>query len=160
MKIEENKVVGMHYTLKDDDGNVIDSSEGKTPLMFIYGLGMIIPGLEKELSGKAKGDKVQTRVTPEEGYGPKDDQMIQQVPRSQFEGAGEIEVGMQFQVDTEMGGLIVTVVKLDDETVTVDGNHPLAGVHLNFDVEVTEVRDATKEELDHGHVHGEGGHHH
>mgnify|MGYP003664625198 CR=1 FL=1 len=160
MKIEKNKVVSMHYTLKDSAGEVIDTSSGKSPLAFIHGLGMIIPGLEKELDGKATGDKLKVEVEPAQGYGERDDNLIQKVPREQFEGAGEIKEGMQFQVDTEMGPLIVVVVAEDDKEVTIDGNHPLAGVKLFFDVEIAEVRDATKEELDHGHVHGPGGHDH
>lgn len=160
MKIEKNKVVSMHYTLKNGDGEVIDSSAGKDPLAFIHGLGMIIPGLEKELDGKTTGDKLNVEVEPAEAYGDRDDNLIQKVPREQFEGAGDIQKGMQFQVETQMGPLVVVVVDVDDKEVTIDGNHPLAGVKLFFEVEVTEVRDATPEELDHGHVHGPGGHDH
>ena len=161
MTIQQNSVVSFHYTLTDDQGNTLDSSAGKEPLAYLHGAGNIIPGLEKELEGKVAGDKLQVNVAAAEGYGEVRAEMIQEVPRSAFQGVDEIQVGMQFEAQTEQGGAVpVTVTAVTDDTVTVDGNHPLAGKALNFDVEITEVRDASAEELDHGHVHGPGGHQH
>ena len=158
MKIEDNKVVQMHYHLKDEKGTVLDSSQGKEPLSYIHGAGNIIIGLEKQLSGKAAGDKLNAVVAPAEGYGERDDSLVQVVPKSGFQGDEELQVGMQVQVGTQEGNAIATVAKIEGEDVTLDVNHPLAGVTLTFDVEVVEVREATQEELDHGHVHGPGGH--
>ena len=160
MKIEDNKVAQIHYHLTDNDNNVLDSSEGREPLAYIHGVGNIIVGLEKQLAGKAAGDKVKAVVEPAEGYGERDEKLIQQVPKSGFQGDEELQVGMQVQVGTEQGTAIATVANIEGEDVTLDINHPLAGVTLNFDVEVVEVRDASKEELEHGHVHGPGGHQH
>lgn len=157
MQVEEKKVVGIHYKLTDDDGKVLDSSENADPLMFIYGIGMLIPGLEKALLGKAKGDQLNVSIAPVDAYGERDDQLTQSVPKSQFDEPEKLQVGMQFQVETEQGVLVVTVTEVNDQDVKIDGNHPLAGVNLNFDVTVEEVREATQEELDHGHVHGPGG---
>lgn len=160
MQIEKEKVVGIHYTLKNDAGEILDSSENSDALMFIFGMGMLIPGLEKALEGKTKGDALNVSIKPEEAYGVRDDALTQSVPKEQFDNSDKIEVGHQFQVETEQGVLIVTVIEVTDKAVVVDGNHPLAGMTLHFDVKVEEVRDATKEELDHGHVHGPGGHNH
>lgn len=160
MQVEEKKVVGIHYKLTDDDGKVLDSSENADPLMFIYGIGMLIPGLEKALLGKTKGDKLNVSIAPADAYGERDDALTQLVPKSQFDEPEKLQVGMQFQVETEQGVLVVTVTEVNDQDVKIDGNHPLAGMNLNFDVTVEEVREATTEELDHGHVHGPGGHHH
>lgn len=160
MQIEEKKVVGIHYTLKNDSGETLDSSQGANPLMFIFGIGMLIPGLEAALKGKGKGDSLQVTIPPKDAYGENDPGLTQTVPKAQFDNGEEIKVGMQFQVETEQGLLIVTVVEVKDDEVTIDGNHPLAGMNLHFDVTVEEVRDATQEELDHGHVHGPGGHQH
>ncbi len=160
MQISANMVVSIDYTLTDDQGTVIDSSEGREPLAYLHGSNNIIPGLENALEGKAKGDSLQVKVSPEEGYGERSDDLTQAVPKQMFEGAEEIQVGMQFQTMTEAGPQIVTVVAMDDETVTVDGNHPLAGENLNFDVTVVDIREASAEELEHGHVHGPEGHDH
>ena len=169
MKITENSVVSFHYTLTDKDGKVIDSSltdkdgkviEGNQPLTYLHGQGQIVPGLENTLAGKVVGDKLDVNVSAEEGYGEHQDFMVQQVPREAFQGVDDIEVGMQFQAQTPQGGMTVTVTAVDETTVTVDGNHPLAGQDLFFAVEVVTVREATEEEISHGHVHGEGGHHH
>lgn len=160
MQISDKKVVSIHYTLTNDAGEVIDSSEGREPLPYLAGAGNIIPGLENALNGKSAGDKLEVSVTPEEGYGERHEQMIQEVPRSAFEGVDDIQVGMHFQAQSDHGPVSVVVTALTDDTVTVDGNHPLAGENLNFAVEVMEVRDATEEELEHGHVHGPGGHQH
>lgn len=160
MQISENSVVSFHYTLTDKDGLTIDSSLGGTPLTYLHGVGQIVPGLEFALLGKTAGDSFDVEVSAEEGYGERHDFMVQQVPREAFQGVDVIETGMQFQAQTPQGGMTVTVTAVDDTTVTVDGNHPLAGQTLFFAVEVVSVRDATEEEKAHGHVHGEGGHHH
>lgn len=150
----------MDYTLKNDQGETLDTSEGRSPLLYIQGIGNIIPGLEKALEGKEVGDHVKVRIAPEEGYGIKEETLIQKVPKDQFETSENLEIGMQFEVETAQGQLVVSVIKIEDDHIVVDGNHPLAGVSLNFDVKVKEVRPATAEELRHGHVHGPGGHHH
>jgi len=160
MQISANKVVSIDYTLTDDNGAVIDSSEGRGPLAYLQGHGNIIPGLESALEGKTTGDALQVSVAPAEGYGERDDSLTQEVPRQMFENADEIQVGMQFQTGSEQGMHIVTVTAIDDEDVTVGAHHPLAGQTLNFDVKVVEVRDASEEELSHGHVHGPDGHDH
>lgn len=160
MQVEEKKVVGIHYKLTDDEGTVLDSSENAQPLMFIFGIGMLIPGLEKALEGKAKGDKLSVSIKPADAYGERDPGLTQTVPKAQFDEPEKLQIGMQFQVDTDHGALVVTITEVNDDSVQIDGNHPLAGVNLNFDVSVEEVREATQEELDHGHVHGPGGHHH
>ncbi|WP_018872794.1 peptidylprolyl isomerase [Thioalkalivibrio sp. ALJ16] len=160
MQVAQNAVVAIHYTLTNDAGEKIDSSEGREPLAYLHGNGQIVPGLEKELEGKAAGDKVQAKVSPAEGYGEKIDAMVQQIPMEAFQGVESVEPGMQFQAQTENGPLTVTVTKVEGDTATVDGNHPLAGETLNFDVEIVEVREASAEELEHGHAHGVGGHQH
>ncbi|MDH5191203.1 MAG: peptidylprolyl isomerase [Gammaproteobacteria bacterium] len=161
MQVTENTVVTIDYTLKDDDGNVIDSSEGKEGLSYLHGAQNIIAGLENALAGKAVGDSLQVSIPPEEGYGVHDESKIQPVPKEMFDGAGEIAVGMDYYAQGPNGEtLTITVVEVTDEHVVVDGNHPLAGKNLNFDVSVTEIREASAEELEHGHVHGPGGHHH
>jgi len=157
MQITKNKVAAIDYTLTDDAGEVLDTSDGQEPLWYLHGVGGIIPGLERELEGKEAGDSLKVAVAPADAYGVRDDALEQEVSRDQFEGADELELGMQFQVDSEAGPMVVTVVQIDDDVVTIDGNHPLAGESLNFDVTVREVRDATDDELSHGHVHGSGG---
>jgi FKBP-type peptidyl-prolyl cis-trans isomerase SlyD len=161
MLVDADKVVLIHYTLTDDAGEVLDSSAGREPLAYLHGKGNIIPGLENALAGKKVGEKLNVKVEPAQGYGERDEQLVQAVPRQAFESVGEVNPGMQFQAQTPQGETrIVTVTQVADDLVTVDANHPLAGTHLTFDVEVTEVRDATPEELEHGHVHGPGGHSH
>lgn len=153
--IGNNLVVSMHYKLTDTSGNLLDSSEGGEPLTYLHGAGNIIPGLESALTGKVAGDNVQATVAPEEAYGESRPEMIQVVPRTAFQGVEEIEPGMSFQAQGQDGEVQrITVTAVDGDNVTVDGNHPLAGVELNFDVEVVTVREATEEELSHGHVHG------
>jgi FKBP-type peptidyl-prolyl cis-trans isomerase SlyD len=156
MQITKHKVASIHYTLTDNDGNVLDSSAGREPLTYIQGIGNLIAGMEEGLEGKTKGEKFNLKVSPEKGYGVKDDALTQKVPRSAF-GTQEVKVGMQFQ--TNQGG-VVTVTHVGLAEITVDANHPLAGVELNFAIEVLEIRHATDEEISHGHVHGPGGHHH
>jgi len=160
MKIAENKVALIDYTLRDNDGEMIDSSEGAGPLAYLHGAGNIVEGLEEALIGKKAGDKVKASIEPAKAYGERYEDMKQEVPKELFGGVENIEVGMQFQSETDEGPVLVTVMAISEEMVTVDGNHPLAGVHLNFDVTVREVREPTAEELEHGHVHGEGGHQH
>ncbi len=160
MQIGKNKVVGIDYKLTDGSGNLIDSSEHHGPLYYIQGTGSLIPGLEAALEGKNPGENLVVTIAAKDGYGEKNDSLCQQVPRAQFESAEGLEVGMQFEVETEQGELVVTVTKIEGDTITVDGNHPLAGMDLHFDVTVKEVREPSAEELAHGHVHGEHGHHH
>jgi FKBP-type peptidyl-prolyl cis-trans isomerase SlyD len=156
MQITKNKVAAIHYTLRDNEGTIIDTSSGRDPLYYLHGAGNLIIGMEEGLEGKAKGDKFQLKIAPEKGYGEKDPGMIQQVPRSAF-GGQDVKPGMKFSTNQ---GAVVTVTDVGLENVTVDANHPLAGVELNFDVEIMEVRNATTEEISHGHVHGQGGHQH
>ena len=152
--IGDNLVVTMHYKLTDDNGNVIDSSEGKDPLTYLHGAKNIIPGLEKALVGKTQGAKLQVKVDPAEGYGVVRPELVTQVERSLFEGVDQLEVGMIFQAQAPDGSnQQIVIKKVEDEKVTIDANHPLAGVNLNFNVEIVGVREATPEELDHGHVH-------
>jgi len=154
------KVIGFHYTLKDGEGTTIDSSIGSTPLLFLEGSGMIIPGLEKDLLAMNIGDKKNIEVKSADAYGEKRDDMIITVEKSQFPEGTEITAGDQFRVNQDPNMPPFTVLSVEADKVTLDGNHPLAGLDLFFDVEITEKRDATKEEIDHGHAHGEGGHHH
>jgi FKBP-type peptidyl-prolyl cis-trans isomerase SlyD len=161
MNIANNCVVAFHYTLTDDTGTEIDSSKGQEPLAYLHGQGGIIPGLERELTGKTIGDAMKVTVQPADGYGELNPELIQPVPREAFQGVDQIDVGMQFQAQGQGGQMQMVVVKeVTDETVTVDANHPLAGQVLHFDVSIAEVREASEEELEHGHVHGAGGHQH
>ena len=160
MQITNQKVVSIHYTLTNVDGDIIDSSEGHEPLAYLHGFGNIIPGLENALAGRAAGERFTVSIAPDEGYGERDDAMVQSVPRSAFQGVDEIRPGMQFQAQSPECMQLVTVLGVEADEVILDGNHPMAGLTLNFAVEITDVRDATREELEHGHVHGPGGHHH
>ena len=160
MEITADTVVLIHYTLKDDSGEVLDSSAGGEPLAYIQGHGNLVPGLEKALEGKQDGYTAAVTVSPAEGYGTRDEALVQRVPKRSLQGAGEIRKGMQFQARTEDGMRLLTVTGVAGDMVTLDGNHPLADQTLHFDIQVVSVRDATTEELEHGHVHGAGGHHH
>ena len=160
MEIMADRVVLIHYTLKDDKGAIIDSSVGGEPLAYIQGHGNLVPGLEKALEGKQDGNVVAVSVAPAEGYGVRDESLIQRVPKRALQGSGEIKKGMQFQARTDDGMRLFTVTGLAGDMVTLDGNHPLADQTLNFDVQIINVREATGEELEHGHVHGAGGHSH
>jgi FKBP-type peptidyl-prolyl cis-trans isomerase SlyD len=162
MNIEKNKVALIHYTLKDESGEILDSSEGRDPLAFIQGIGNIIIGLEEKLEGKAVGDKIETVIGPDKAYGVRSEENVHKVPLASFQPDGDekLEVGMQVRVETNQGVSLADVAAIEGEEVTLDLNHPLAGETLHFNVEVIDVRDATKEELDHGHAHGPGGHHH
>lgn len=152
--IGDNLVVSMHYKLTDNEGNVLDSSEGSEPLTYLHGAGNIIPGLEKALVGKVEGDTQQVTVEPAEAYGEVMPELTQTVDKAAFQGVESVEVGMSFEAQTSDGSVQqIVVTKVDGEQVTVDANHPLAGVVLNFDVEIVSVREASKEEIAHGHVH-------
>ncbi|KAA0873966.1 FKBP-type peptidyl-prolyl cis-trans isomerase [Nitrincola tapanii] len=154
MQIAPQTVVSIHYTLTNDEGNVMDSSVGSDPLAYLHGAHNIIPGLENALLGKQVGDTLKVTVEPEQGYGEVREEMIQDVDRANFEGVDEIEVGMQFMAQTPWGQQPVTVIAVAGDSVTLDGNHPLAGQTLTFDVEVMEVRAATEEEKEAGSVAG------
>jgi FKBP-type peptidyl-prolyl cis-trans isomerase SlyD len=160
VEITADRVVTIHYTLKDDGGEVLDSSAGGEPLAYIQGHGNLVSGLEKALEGKQDGTTLAVDVTPAEGYGERDESLIQRVPKRSLQGSGEIKKGMQFQARTGDGMRLFTVTAVVGDMVTLDGNHPLADQTLHFEVEVVGVREATTEELEHGHVHGAGGHHH
>ena len=160
MSISPDQVVSIHYTLRDDTGEVIDRSAEGEPLAYLHGRGQLIPGLERELTGRSAGDRLQVKIAPAEGYGEYDRELVQQVPRRALKGVGQLRVGLRLQAQTPDGPRAVTVTQLNGDMVTLDGNHPLAGKTLHFQVEVAAVRAATEEELAHGHVHGAGGHHH
>ena len=160
MEIAADSVVLIHYTLKDDSGEVIDSSAGGEPLAYIQGHGNLVPGLEKALEGMQDGNTVAVTVAPADGYGNRDEALVQRVPKRTLQGSGDIRKGMQFQARTDDGMRLFTVTAVAGDMVTLDGNHPLADKTLHFDIDVVSVRDATAEELQHGHVHGAGGHHH
>jgi FKBP-type peptidyl-prolyl cis-trans isomerase SlyD len=159
MQVADNMAVSIHYTLTNDDGEVLDSSIGDEKLVYLHGGGNIISGLEKALHGKVAGDKFNVRIAPEDAYGELMEEMIQVISRDMFEGIDNIEVGMQFHADVSSGTGVVTVVNIEEDDITIDGNHPLAGLALTFDVEVMDVRAATEEEAAHGHIHGAGCHH-
>lgn len=161
MQIAANKAVSIDYTLTNDAGDVIDSSAGGAPLVYLHGAGNIIVGLEKALEGKNVGDELSVAIEPEDAYGEYSAELVATLTREMFEGVDELEVGMQFHASAPDGGMqIVTIRDIDGDDVTVDGNHPLAGQRLNFKVKVVDVREANAEEIAHGHIHGEGGHHH
>ena len=155
MRVEEHAVVLIHYVLTNDDKEVLDSSEGQDPLAYLHGTGHLIPGLEAQLLGKAAGDKLDVTVPPGDGYGEFNEELVQVVPGDVFDGVESIEPGMQFQTSNEDGsdGETITVVSVENDEVTIDGNHSLAGFALHFAVDIIEVREATAEELEHGHVH-------
>jgi FKBP-type peptidyl-prolyl cis-trans isomerase SlyD len=160
MQVNKDKVVSIDYTLTADTGQVLDTSQGKAPLEYLHGAGNIIPGLESALEGKTAGEQVNVSVPPGQGYGERDDRMVQPVPRTAFQDIDKLEPGMQFQANTQAGPRLITVVGVEGDQVTIDANHPLAGQTLNFEVKVVGVRDATAQELSHGHAHGAGGHQH
>ena len=156
MRVKNNSVVSFHYTLSDADGKLLDTSAGNEAFAYLQGAHMIVPGLEQQMEGRAVGDKFKAVVEPAHGYGEFDAALLQRVPIDKF-GDQRVHEGMQFQAG---GHGVFTVKEVADGKVLLDGNHALAGVTLHFDVEITEVRDATADELSHGHVHGPGGHHH
>jgi len=156
MKNTENPVVSIHYTLTNKAGEKLDSSIGAEPLSYLHGAGNIIPGLEKALSDVSVGDKLTVTIEAADAYGERNEEQIQTVSKEMFQGIDNIEVGMQFQADSSNGPAVVTIAKVDGDDVTIDGNHPLAGEQLTFDVEVIEIRPATETEMEHGHIHGAG----
>ena len=160
MQIEANSVVTLHYVLKNNQGTIIDQSDDGS-FLYLHGAMNIIPGLENALTGKSAGDELTVKVAPEDGYGVKEEERIQEVAKDMFDGADEIEVGVQFHAQSPDGqAVVVTVVEVKDDVVVIDGNHALAGVELNFDVKIVDVREASEEEAEHGHVHGPHGHAH
>jgi FKBP-type peptidyl-prolyl cis-trans isomerase SlyD len=160
MSITQDQVVSIHYTLTDDAGEIIDHSAEGEPLAYLHGRGNLIPGLERELTGKSAGDKLRVKISPADGYGTYDAALVQRVPRRALKGVADLRLGMRLQTQTAQGARTVTVTQISGGMVTLDGNHPLAGKNLTFEVQVAAVRAATAEELSHGHVHGAGGHHH
>lgn len=158
--ITKNTVVEIEYRLTNSDGNIIDSSEGYGPLAYLHGNDNLIPGLEAALEGKCLGDELEVTVAPADGYGERDEDLVRVVARDRFDVAGdELEVGMQFQAETEHGIRVFTITEVGSDAVKVDGNHPLAGETLQFWVKVVGLRAASPEEIAHGHVHGPGHHH-
>jgi len=160
MNIENKKVVSFHYTLKNTQGEQIESSRDRDPMVYLHGTGSIIPGLEKAMAGKKAGDSFEVSIEPAEAYGERKESGIQRIPAKHFKHAERLEVGQPVILQTQQGQVQVTVVKVGRFNIDVDRNHPLAGQTLTFDVEVTDVREATAEELEHGHAHGPGGAHH
>lgn len=159
MQIAPNSVVTLHYTLKDNDGKLIDQSDDGS-FLYLHGAMNIIPGLENALTGKQAGDEFSINIPPEEAYGLRNPDRIQAVPKDMFENADDLAIGAQFHAQGPDGAaIVVTVTEINDDNVVVDGNHVLAGMELNFDVKVIDVREATEEEIAHGHVHGPHGHH-
>lgn len=153
MNISEKCIVSIDYTLTDNEGNLLDKSEDG-PLSYLHGRGNLIPGLEKELEGKTAGDKLNVTIAPEDAYGEFQPQLIQEVSKDMFQGVEKVEPGMQFEArGADDQTMIVRIDKVEGEKVTINGNHPLAGVTLTFDVNVVDVREATEEELEHGHAH-------
>ncbi|MBT8049115.1 MAG: peptidylprolyl isomerase [Xanthomonadales bacterium] len=157
MNIEDKKVVSFHYTLSNAEGEEMETSRERDPMSYLHGAGNIIPGLEKAMAGKTKGEQFEVTVEPADAYGERDENGIQRVPAKHFKNVGRLEPGQPVIMHTEQGQVQVTVVKVGRFNVDIDRNHPLAGQSLTFDVEITDVRDATAEEISHGHVHGPGG---
>lgn len=160
MKLARDMVVTMHYTLKDDAGEVLDSSDGREPLVYLHGHGNIIPGLEKALEGLAIGAQPKVDVTAADGYGEKNPDLIFEAPREHFPPDMQLTAGARVYAEGPEGPISFLVVRLTDKGALLDANHPLAGKRLHFDIDIVDVRAATSEELEHGHVHGAGGHHH
>jgi FKBP-type peptidyl-prolyl cis-trans isomerase SlyD len=160
MKIAADTVVSLEYTLKDENGEIIDGSDGE-PLEYLHGHGQLVPGLEKQLEGKKVGDKLKASVPAEEGYGTHDPERVVEVTRAELPEDLVPEIGMELSTEGPDGEpLTLWITDVTDTQVTLDGNHPLAGQTLHFDIDVRSIRAATKEELEHGHVHGEGDHEH
>lgn len=153
MQAQRDNVVSIHYVLRDTDGEVIDQSADGQPLAYLHGHGNIVPGLEKAIEGHTSGDEVKATVSPEEGYGPYREELVQKVSRDAFQGVDELAPGMSFRAESDAGPMIVTIREVEGEEVTVDGNHVLAGQTLDFTVNVEDVRKASETELEHGHVH-------
>ncbi|HVL02431.1 MAG TPA: peptidylprolyl isomerase [Dongiaceae bacterium] len=152
MRIANDYVVAFHYVLKNQQGEELDSSRGQLPLLYLHGHGHLLPGLEQALEGRESGDKCVVTLTPEQAYGVHDAELVQQLPRDAFGAGAAIELGMQLQAHTEDGEIPVRVIAMDSDSLTVDGNHPLAGQTLIFEVEIRNVREALPEELEEGEV--------
>lgn len=159
MQAEKDKVVSFHYRVSEEPGTQVESSDGREPMVFLFGHGGIIPGLEKAMAGHAAGDAFEAVVAPEEAYGNRREDFVQRVPKKYFRDGAHLKPGMVTSLNTRDGQRSVTVLKIGSSVVDVDLNHPLAGKTLRFAVEITDVRDASEEEIAHGHVHGPGGHH-
>ena len=157
MNIADKKVVSFHYTVSNAAGEQVESSRERDPMSYLHGSGNIIPGLEKAMEGKAAGEQFELTIEPADAYGERDESGLQRVPAKHFKGAGRLEPGQVVTLQTRNGPMQATVVKVGRFNVDIDRNHPLAGQSLTFDVEITDVRDATEEEISHGHVHGAGG---
>jgi len=160
MIAEKNKVVTFHYTLKNADGEQMETSRDKQPMSYLHGANNIIIGLEKAMEGHAVKDEFSVTVTPEEAYGVRNEANVQRIPLKRLKGIGKISPGQILNLQTNQGPVQVTVLRVGRFNVDVDANHPLAGQALTFDIEITDIRDASEEELNHRHVHGPGGHHH
>lgn len=160
MNIGDGKVVSIHYTLRDAEGTVLGSSDGGDPIAYLHGIGNIVAGLEDALTGKVAGDRLNVVVAPEQGYGLRDERLVQMMPRDRFPDTNGLAPGQQFHADGTNRARLLTVTCVEKDLVTVDANHPLAGKTLHFSVEVAKVRKASREELTHGHVHGPGEHEH
>jgi FKBP-type peptidyl-prolyl cis-trans isomerase SlyD len=160
MNIEKNYVVEFEYTLKDDNGKILDTSDGAEPLAYLHGYHNIVPGLEKVMEGKKANDSFNVKVIPEEGYGSWSEEMVKEVPKEQLKGIPNLKLGLQLQAETPHGIHVFSVSEIKEDVVILDGNHPLAGANLNFSIKVISVRKASPEEIAHGHVHGPHGHHH
>ena len=153
MKIGQNTVVSLHYTLKNEEGTVLDTSKGGDPLVYLHGVGNLIPGLEKQLLGKEMGEQLKAIIPPEEAYGLRNDEFVKVVPKSSFQGMEELQVGMQVQVQSQSGQYANAVIsKIEGDNISLDLNHPLAGVTLYFDVSIEAVRDASPEEIENKRV--------
>ena len=160
MQVANNIAVSIHYTLKNSDGEVLDSSEQGGPLHYLHGAGNIIPGLENELTGKKEGDKLSLTIEPEQAYGIRRQELVQNLPLGHFQGIDDLQVGMRLRAQSEAGEQLITIVDIQNDEVTVDANHPLAGETLHFDVEIVALREATETEIEHGHIHHGDAHHH
>lgn len=160
MSIAQDQVVSIHYTLRDEAGEIIDRSPPGEPLDYLHGHGNLVPGLERELAGRQTGDRLEVTLSPADGYGEYDAQLVQQVPRRALKGVGNLKIGMRLSASSGHGTRTVIVTRIAGDMVTLDGNHPLAGKKLYFEIEIAGVRAATEAELSHGHVHGPDGHHH
>jgi FKBP-type peptidyl-prolyl cis-trans isomerase SlyD len=156
MQVKKNSVVSIFYVLKDDKGQILDQNEANQPLVYLHGCGQLLPALESKMEGAKSGDKIVAAIEAKNGYGEYDKELVFEVKRSDFPADETLEPGMQFHAHNEDGTEVITIVKIEGDKVTVDANHPLAGQGLNFDVTITDVREATPQELEHGHVHGDG----
>ena len=165
MNISKNTVVSLAYTLKDDEGNILDKADANEPFIYLHGHGGIIPGLENAVEGKSVDDAFTIAVSPEEAYGERNEGLLQEVSKEMFGDIdpSELKEGHQFHAETDQGMQIITLHKVGEDTVTIDGNHPMAGLKLHFELSVLDIREATEEEISHGHIHADGGscgHHH